>query len=230
MKKIIITAMVLCSILLFSCASTGSQEEETYDYDDDYSTEVIQPQTEVSDSFIGDFDAFQIDKLMFLQRSNNTVKPKEINTVYLVPRTNTVEFHFRDNINTIVVILDKAERDKILETCEYFLKQYDEKTLPHQKINEKTAYFTSTCEMYFGVLSAATKCSKTAYYMNCEFIDKRPYLLLKFQPTRCDEADAYTPKISLYMSPSQIREFMNVMNQENLNNQVMSLNEKAYVY
>lgn len=230
MKKILFLLLV-SSLLFISCESNKIENEE-YDYsDDDYETSVKAP--EITDNFIGDFNAFRIDDMMFLQKSKGTVVPKEINGVYLVPRTNAVEFHFRDNINNVVIILEKAERDKILSVCELFLKQYEEKTLPHNKINSKTAYMNSKCSVWFGLLSAVTGSEKNDYYLNCEFIDKRPYLLLHFVPTSCEASgqySTYTPKISLYLSPTQVREFMEQMDQEHLNSLVKGLKDKAYIY
>lgn len=227
MKKILF--IFLTTLVFFiSCKSTQI-ENEIYDYsDEDYDTQILRP--EVTDDFIGDFNIVKMDSLMFLQKSKDTVKPKEIDTVYLVPRTNSVELHFRDNINNICIILNKTERNKILSTCELFLQQYEEKTLPHQKVSSSTAYVKSKCSVWFGLLTPATGCENNDYYLNCEFIDKRPYLLLHFQPSRCENTNTFTPKISLYLSPTQIREFMDIMNQENLNKLVEQQKDKAYTY
>lgn len=230
MKKLLITLSAVC-ILFSSCASNDVENyDDEYDYNEN---EVILNQPEMTQNFIGDFNTFRIDDLMFLQKSNNTVKAKEINGVYLVPRTNSIELHFRDGMNSVVIILDKESREKVLESCQTFLTQYDEKTLPHHKVNSKTAYFNSKCSVWFGLITPSYGCHKNDFYANVEFIDKRPYLLLHFLPTRCDDevnSSTFTPKISLYMSPSQIREFMELMNQENLNKLVENLKTKAYNY
>lgn len=228
MKKIKY-AFLLVPFIFCACASN---KVEDYDYTEDkYGDEAIIEQPEITDTFIGDFNIVKLDDMMFLQKSNGNVKPKEINTIYLVPRTNNVEFHFRDNINNLCIILDKAERDKIFAACETFLQQYEERTVPHQKVNAKTAYVNSQCSVWFGLLTPSTGCEKNDYYVNCEFINKQPYLLLHFVPSRCkDVEDTFTPKISLYMSPSQIREFMTLLDQERLNSLVSGLKDKAYTY
>lgn len=230
MKKTIF--IFLIALFVFTSCSSNKIDDSSYDYsDDDYETTVKAP--EITDNFLGDFNAFRIDSMMFLQKSKSSVVPKEINEVYLVPRTNSIELHFRDSINSICIILDKTERDKILKVCELFLQQYDEKTLPHQKINSKTAYMNSKCSVWFGLLSASSGSEKNDYYLNCEFIEKRPYLLFHFMPTSCEatnEYNTFTPKISLYLSPTQIREFMAQMDQNHLNSLVKDLQNKAYTY
>lgn len=229
MKKILTIGIILT--LLISCASNNIN-----DYSEDYETEypdfaeaIIKP--EITEDFLGDFDPIEMENLIFLKKTNSTLSPKEINSIYLIPRTNTVELTFRDSVNTITVILNKTEREKIISACNTFLQQYDEKTLPHHKINSKTAYITSQCSLWFGVLSRSTGTSKNDYYINCEFIDKRPYLLLHFIPSRCEnKTDVFTPKVSLYLSPTQVKDFIAQISQENLNILINELENKAYTY
>ena len=39
-----------------------------------------------------------------------------------------------------------------------------------------------------------------------------------------------TPKFDLYFSPTQLRDFMELLDQEYLNSQVQELRDKAYTY
>lgn len=231
MKKIGII-LIITSMIFLSCASNKSQNiEEDYSEELNYTTKKSKNlQPEISDNFLGDFEPVEMSPIMVLVKSKGSVKPKEIKNVYLIPRTNNVELRFRDIVNDVCIILNKAERDKIVLACETFLLQYEEKTVPHQKINEKTAYVSSKCSVWFGIVSSGNGCTKNDYYVNCEFIDKKPYLLLKFLPTRCDNTSGFTPKIELYMSPTQIRTFLEEIKQENLEALVKTLEEKAYTY
>ena len=121
--------------------------------------------------------------------------------------------------------------EEILETCRLFLQQYEEKTLPHTKINKKNAYFSSTCSLWYGVLTPSNGCERNIYYMITEFINKKPYLLIRFAPTQTTTGqNQSTPKISLYMSPSQIRDFIEVMDQESLERTIEETKKKAYTY
>ena len=237
MKKTILPLLILSAIFV-SCASTKTADT-AYSYDDDdyyeddledidYSSIIDIPVS--TDDYMGDFDPIQLEPVMILKKSGKKLSPKELRNFYLVPRSNSVELTFRDTANEVCIIFSKAERDKILDTCQTFLNQYDEKTLPHHKINSKTAYFNSKCGLWYGVLNSSTSCSANDYYLNCEFIDKRPYLLFHFTPTRCDKVDAYTPKVNFYMSPSQIRDFMEIIKQENLEALLTEKRERAYTY
>ena len=231
MKKIGII-LILTSMIFLSCASNKSQNiEEDYSEELNYTTKKSKNlQPEISDNFLGDFEPVEMSPIMVLVKSKGSVKPKEIKNVYLVPRTNSIEMHFRNGINDICLIFDKTERDKISEACNTFLTQYEEKTIPHQKVNASTAYFKSKCSLWYGVVSNGNGCTKTDYFLNCEFINKQPYLLFKFQPTRCDNTNNFTPGVELYMSPTQIRTFLEEIKQENLEALVKTLEEKAYTY
>ena len=231
MKKIFNITFLITLFLLISCATKTNENFEDNYSDDDYGIEnnVIEaPQS--NDNFIGDFDPIKMQDFIFLQKSKKTVKPKEIKSVYLVPRTNTIELTFRDSVNEITFALNKYEREKLIKAGEAFLEQYDSRTVPHQKINSKTAYYSSKTPLWFGVLNSATSCTKNDYYTNCEFIDKKPYFLIKFVPSRTDNGQTFTPKLSLYMSPTQLREFVEVIKQENLNILVEEFKTKAYTY
>lgn len=230
MKKYKYTILFIILISVCSCNSTNNLLYT--DMDNEYDYNEIEPNLnfETRDDFLGDYNPIEIEELMFLQKYKNGVKPKQIRSVYLVPRNNCIELRFRDSANEIIFSLNKLERDKIIQSCNIFLNQYEEKSIPHHKVNSKTAYFKSHCNLWFGLLSASIECSKADYYVNCEFIDKRPYLLIRFTPSRCDNGKDFSPKFSLYMSPTQIRTFINQMDQENLNMYVKTLNDKAYTY
>lgn len=218
--------------LLISCESKKNIEVEDYDYQyDDYTyINSIIPEKVMTDTFLGDFDPIKMEDLIFLQKSKKTMKPKQILSTILVPRTNCIQMQFRDTANLIIISLDKKERDMIIAACNTFISQYEERSIPHHKINSKTAYFSSRTYLSYGIISASTVCSQTNYYINCEFIDKKPYLLIKFVPTRSDNGNFFTPKIELYLSPAQVRNFIEYINQETLNSYVKTLNDKAYTY
>ena len=233
MKKT--AAALAASLITFMFISCASKDADNYDYSYDYTQDeydyINDEEPLSSENFLANIDPVDLEPLYFLKKSGKKVKPREVKKVGLVPRTNAVEFHFRDSPNEVAVILRKGERDKILEACNTFLTQYEEKTVPHVKTSMKNAYFTSTCSLWFGVLSAASGCERNRYYVIPEFIDKRPYLLIRFAPTRTTSGeDTYTPKVSLYMSPSQVRDFIEVMNQESLEAVIQESKKKAYTY
>ena len=233
MKKLI--PFFICICTLFSLAACKSTDFEEDSYSDDIIYDEEEPvvkKIESNDNYVADVDPVLLDELMLLTKSGSKLKAKEIRKVYFVPRNNNVELYFRDGVNEICLILEKAERDKILAACNQFLEEYDAKTLKHKKVNSKTAYYKSRCSLWFGIISNSTGSEKNEYFVNYEFIDKRPYLLIQTIPTRCEiphEKD-FTPKVKLYMSPSQIRDFIQQMNQENLESYLTETIEKAYTY
>ena len=233
MKKITtILAALLAALLVISCASKSSDDYDyTYDYTEDENTFINGSEDVFTDDYLGNFDPIELEPVYFLTKKGKKVSPKEVRKIYLVPRTNAVEMHFLSGANQIGVVLRKQERDKILDTCRLFLQQYEEKTLPHTKVSSKNAYFNSTCSVWFGVMSPSYGCEKNKYFMICEFIDKKPYLLLRFTPTSSTTNQGVsTPKVSLYMSPSQIRDFLEAMDQENLEALIQESKKKAYTY
>ena len=224
-------------ILLFTFISCASKESTTYDYTYDYTLDEDTfinegDDREVGDNFLANIDPVYLPSLFFLKKSGKKMVPKEVSKVAIVPRTNAVEWHFYDGTNNIAIILRKAERDKIFEACNQFLEKYESKTLEHTKVGKKNAYFVSKCSVWYGLLSAANGCEANNYYVTHEFVNKRPYLLLRFLPTRSTDEDnySYTPKISLYMSPSQIRDFLEQMSQEELEAAIQANKQKAYTY
>ncbi len=232
-KTVAVIAAAAFTLLFISCAS---KEAENYDYSYDYTQdeyEYINDAEPVStDDFLASIEPVDLEPLYFLKKSGKKVSPREVTKVALVPRTNAVEFHFRTGPNEVAIIWRKAERDKILDACQTFLQQYEEKTVPHVKVKIKNAYFDSRCSLWYGVIGPANGCEKNKYYVIPEFIDKRPYLLIRFVPTQITSSSTYqfTPKVSLYLSPSQVRDFMEVMNQDNLEAVIKTHKEKAYTY
>jgi len=239
MKKITkCISCAACIVSLISCASKTSDSydysyDESYDYTLDESEIIIsEDEYESNENFLADIAPVDLAPIYFLHKSGKNLKPREIRTIALVPRTNAVEFHFRESANEIAVIWRKAEREKILSACQTFLDNYENKTLEHKKVNSKTAYFKSNCSLWYGLMSPNVGCEATEYFVSHEFINKRPYLIIRFLPTRTtsDNGKNFTPKVSLYMSPSQIRDFMESMNQDNLEKTIQVNKTKAYTY
>lgn len=234
MKKM--AAALLASTIVFmlgSCASKNSGDDYDYSYDyrnDEY--EFINDEVpESNDNFLADIEPVDLAPVYFLRKHGKKVSPREVTKIALIPRTNAVEFHFRDGTNEIAIIWRKGERDMLLNACKKFLQQYDDKTIPHTKINKKNAYYSSICSLWFGLISTSNGCEKNTYYVIPEFIDKKPYLLIRFAPTRTTSGeDTYTPKISLYMSPQQVRDFIEQMDQEKLEEAIQVNKKKAYTY
>ena len=225
---------LIISLGIQSCASKQASNEYDEIYDDDIYSISDQPEInnapELTDDFLGDFDPFRVKEIIVLSKSSKQMKPKELANNYLYPRSNNLELTFRNGINKVNITLTKNERTKLSDTMKLFLEQYEAKTLPRHKVNSKTAYFISTCSMTYGVASQDYIVDKCKYWTNCEIFNKRAYFLINFAPTATRTEKDYSPRIKLYLSPSQIPEFLELLDQEYLNSQVKILREKAYTY
>ena len=239
MKKRIKTLFfAVCTLTFISCASTSADSydysyDESYDYTLDESEIIVaEEKAESNENFLADLNPVELAPIYFLRKSRKTMKPLEVKKVALIPRTNAFEFHFRESANDIAIILRKAERDKILAACQNFLDNYENKSLEHFRVSSKTAYFKSKCSLWYGLMSPNVGCEATEYFVSHEFVNKRPYLIIRFLATRTtsDNGKNFTPKISLYMSPSQIRDFMESINQDNLEQAIQENKRKAYTY
>lgn len=231
LSKIFITSVLLLSTI--SCASNSKE----YVYEDD---EIIFADKEaqnpafvapaMTDEYLGDFDPIKLKSTMALQKSGKKMRPKELTSSYIVPRTNNLEIHYRAMVNKICIILNKEERAKLKEAAERFLNEYETKTIERHKVNAKTAYYKSRCSLWYGLSGLATGSSKCDYWTNAEIIDKHAYFMIHFTPSRTDDGKDITPKENLYFSPTQLRDFIELLDQEYLNSQVKELREKAYKY
>ena len=235
MKKIILLTTTIIFVGLFmSCASKEAYEEEApyfeeEELDDELSEHYVSP--EVSDDFLGNFNPIELDSKVALVKQMNKLSVKQLDNNYLNPKKNTIEITFRYGVNVTTVILNKAERDKIKAAAEQFLADYEAKTLKRQKPNSKTAYFKSKCTLYWGLLTDSNVSYKNAYFANHEIINKRAYFFLHFIPSETKKSsDVYTPKTVLYFSPTQLKDFIELLDQDYLNAQVKSLRDKAYTY
>ena len=236
MKKYLFFTLIFCLIFFTACASKQTYEDENdvayyaegEEGAEDLSEIFVSP--EITDDSLGNFNPIKIDSKVALVKSMDKLTPKQLDNNYLNPRNNTIELTFRYGVNITTIILDKKERTKIKEAAELFLSQYEAKELKRQKPKKNNAYFNSKCPFYWGVLSDSNTAPANDYFANYEIINKRAYFLLHFVPSRTKKADVFTPKTVLYFSPSQLKDFLDLVDQDYLNAQVQNLRDKAYTY
>ena len=222
-----------CLLSLISCASKQTSyvyDDEDVDIYDLSENEKLVEAPVMTDDFLGDLDPVLVKKTMVLTKASKGMKPLELANTYLFPRYNTLEFTFRYGVNNINFTLNKTERNKLAKTMEQFLADYEAKVLPRHKVKAKNAYYNSNCTLRFGVASFNYVADECKYWTNCEIIDKHAYFLLHFSRTETRNGQEYTPQVNLYLSPSQIRDFLEILDQEYLNTQVQELRTKAYTY
>lgn len=231
-----IAILCLTAACIFSAVSCATKKNE-YVYEDD---DIIFADREaenpafiapaITDEFLGDFDPLLVKSCVGLQKFGKKMKPKELTKNYLVPRTNNLEIHYRAAVNKICIILNYEERQKLKETAEQFLNEYETKTIDRHKVNKKTAYYSSQCSLWYGLSGLGSGSSKCDYWTNAEIINKHAYFLIHFTPSRTDDGKDLTPKENLYFSPTQLRDFIEILDQDYLIDQVKDLRSKAYTY
>ena len=244
LKSILTTfTLALSAFLLASCATTKTSKDIAQpEFEDglyvspeeaqelaDLESEVKAP--EMTDTFLGDFNAISLKETICLMKSGKKMRPKELSKTFLIPRSNKIEIHFRDVANQVCIILDKAERDKITEAANQFLQEYETKTLHRDKVNRKSAYYVSkNAGVYFGISGYSNGTDHCEYYTNSEIFDKHAYFLINFISSRTEQGSGFTPKTKLYFSPTQLRDFLEILDQSYLNSQVEDLRKRAYTY
>ena len=189
-NTLFIISLSLITFITVSCASTkkvieqpayedGLYDETPDENNEELSTESTAPA--MTDTFLGEFNPILLKETICLLKSGKKMRPKELAKTYLIPTSNKVEVHFRDLTNQVCIILDKQERDQIVEAANKFLEQYESKTLHRGKVNRKTAYFTSKAGVYFGLTGYGNGTDKCDYYANSEIFDKHAYFLLNLR-------------------------------------------------
>lgn len=240
--------ITICAAAIFTMLSCASSKEPVSSYneqdglydeeitvDDEIEEEEVLSAEDViastfTEDFLGNFSPVLLKPVIFLFKSRKEMKPREISKIYLVPGNNTVEIYFRDNVNAIAIILKQKERQKIIDAAKQFLEEYESKTLKRDKPGRKNAYFVSKTGLYFGVTGYGNGTDNCEYYTNSEIFNKRAYFFFKFLNTDVDKGSGFTPNCSFYLSPSQLKDLIEILDQDYLESQIKDIQLKAYTY
>ena len=199
-------------VMLVSCSSTPKQKP-------------------VDPNFLGDYEPIALEDLMGLSNEMNKVRPLEIKT-FFVPRRNTVEFYFRLGVNSIALVLDEKTREEWLDSIEDYLEDYaDEEFLAQYKPTKRNAYENGAISISWGLLGPNHTAKSASYWTNYSYLENKPYFYIYIVPASDkDASDMYSPKTSIYFSPSQLESVKDVLNQENLLKYIEELDTKAYEF
>ncbi|MBR4005245.1 MAG: hypothetical protein IKI90_05300 [Treponema sp.] len=182
-------------------------------------------------SSIADIDAISLGEMSFYGKSMGKLKQHTFSKVFVEPRYNTVELHYRDGMNTQMVILNQGARVAIVDSVKTFVQQWDDHTLQNVKATAKNAYSQGKIDYSFGVVSAAHSVKNIAFYMNCIFVDGQPYLVMRI-PSRevKGEKELYSPYTELYFSRTQAESLAEVLDQSYLEQLVHDKTDVNYSY
>lgn len=209
-KKVFLIILIIAGIFTFSCNTTKTPKEP-------------------GDDYIADVNSFRMDYIRCLM-ADNLGRPTAVDLVmYLYPRSNTLEIRWKSGINIVCWDLGKKERDAIAASAAQYLAAYNAGNLPEQKPSKKTAWWSGVIPTGWGV-GGFTRTTDAKSYITYEYLEKgKPYFLIRSDPTRYEqEENVSSPKISIYLSPSQLENFLELISQEHLNAEANAIVEEAY--
>ena len=198
MKKFTLLTIVI--VLLFSCCATKK----------------ILPK-ERNESFIADINAFDIDTFHLYASSSNIGKIKISDfDVSFAPRSNYLIVTGRVGVNAVRIAFSYEERKSLLEAKKVYIDAYEQNIIPDEKPTKKNKYSQGTVSVEWGVAGFAHDV-ETTYITNAQYLEKdKPYFRILFNQSESEADKVYSPKISIYISPSQWEKIIEACNQEHL--------------
>ena len=236
MKRICVFLVLLASGL--ACAMLSCRTSDITVQDDGTRTEESQSAESTSlggrklyASSLGNFDPMQLPDIMAMQISFKKLTGRNLTKNFLIPRTNKVEMHFRDNINALCLILPESTRHAIIDSANQFIEDQAAGTIKDEKATEKNAYAVARCDLWWGAASPVNGAEGIKLCVNSKYVDGRPYLAVRV-PSAASTSDntLHSPYMELYFSPAQARDFCDVLDQEYLSGLVQQLIDKATAY
>jgi hypothetical protein len=215
MKKSILFFCVLSAFfLLAGCATTTKKTEKESPYL----------------TTLGDFSPFELGDAISVWKDGDDVTPCEM-TLYCVPRTNKIEIHFSRHINKIALMMN-AENCAEFERCvglymdDYNSGHFDKNHEP----TKDNAYGMTKTGIAWGVFGYSYNADvKTRF--NYEIIGGKPYFSMFLDSGLAnDQSDVYSPKMTMYFSPSQLETIMELTDSNSIAAHIKALEEEAYSF
>ena len=235
MKKTNTAMAAVLAALTFSavsCATSGSLSSEAGNSSGSMSGTSIGKGSTNYATFLGEFDPQRLPETMVLYNSFGKLKPRNLEKTYLIPRTNMVEIHFRDNINDICIILPEASRHAIISAADQFYKDVEAESIRDEKPTDKNAYASMKCDFWWGVASPVYGAENTKMLANTKIVEGKAYFVLRVPSAEGTDKQnrAFSPYTELYFTPAQLHDFCDIIEQEYLVDLVSTLQEKADRY
>lgn len=201
MKKniILLSTFLIIGFLFCSCASKNK------------------PPRERDETYIADLNWFTVDTF-HLYSSFGKGQPKVHDFTFIfAPRTNNIYVRGKIGIDQVEAVFSYNERQKLLEAKDKYLLEYETKNLTTQKPSKKNAYSIGDVPFRWGA-AGLTHSTETIYITNVEYIlDGKPYFRILFQQAKEDDGSGNSsPRVMVYISPSQWEKIIEVCNQERL--------------
>ncbi len=210
---VIAAVLVLLSVSTMSCSSMKKAPRER------------------NETFIADVNAFDVE-VFHLYTTLNMGKPKISDfSVYFAPRTNYLFINGRVGADQIRVGFDYKERQSITAAVNKYLVDYENGTIPNAKPSKKNAYSKGDVLIEWGMVGLSHEVD-TTYITNAQYLEPdKPYFRIFFN-SATEEGEEYvnSPRVSIFISPSQWEKIVEACNQERLVEMTDAILEEANAF
>lgn len=172
---------------------------------------------ERDETYIANINPFDVETY-HLYTTVNIGKPK-VSDFYVTfsPRTNYLFIKARMGIDVVRVGFSYQDRMMINEAAKQYLEAYENGTIQDVKPTKKNAYSKGTVLFEWGATGPAHEVV-TTYRTNAQYLEpNKPYFLISID-SKEEEGQEHisSPRIGIYISPSQWENIIEKCSQENL--------------
>ena len=175
------------------------------------------PPRERDETFIANINPFEVETY-HVYATVNIGKPK-VSDFYVTfaPRTNYLFIKARLGIDVVRIGFSYEDRMMINDAVNQYLEAYENGTIPDVKPTKKNAYSKGTVLFEWGATGLAHQVV-TNYRTNAQYLEpNKPYFLISIDSKAEEGTDhVSSPRIGIYISPSQWENIIEKCSQENL--------------
>ena len=175
------------------------------------------PVRERDETYIADIDSFDLETV-YLYTQRKTGKPK-VNSVTFSfsPRTNYIFITTKIGIDFVRVGFSYEERKSLYNSYTMYINDFNEKSFSTEKPTKKNAYSKGYGLMYWGAAGLSYE-ANAPYFTNVYFMEpSKPYYRLYFSAGEAiNSKSVYSPSFSIYISPTQWKQILDLCDQAKL--------------
>ncbi len=184
------------------------------------------------ETFIADLAAFEVGTFhLYAAFGINRPKIYDFSAIFY-PRSNMLYFRGRIGVDIVQAGFSLSERSSLVSAKEKYVQDYENGSIKNEKPTKKNAYSKGNVPFNWGTLGAGYL-AYVDYYSNVEYIiENKPYFRIQFQSTKGEEPDENisSPRINVYISPSQWESIIETCNQERLIEMTDEILEEANAF
>lgn len=217
MKKSLYIFFLICTILMIAgCATTSKQTSEE---DSQYPTT------------LGNFSPFKLGDAISLWKNGDDVSPCEME-LFCVPRTNKIEIYFCSSIDKVCLMMDAKDCATFDENLMKYMNDYNEGNFDkNHKPKKDNSYGVMETSVSWGVFGYGSYNADIKVRFNYEIIGGKPYFSMSMeQGLAKGQTDIYSPKMTMYFSPSQLETIKEITDPEIIMAHIKELETEAYEF